>query len=429
MRTGSSTESGATGLNSERMGRDNLSLVLREIHRRGAVSRTGLAEQTGLYRQTIRSLVGQLEARGLVGEEPMASEGAPGRPSFLVRPRTDVVRVLAIDIEVDSIGVGIAGLGGEVLCSQREPRSRDAIDPARTLADVVEACRRLLEGTDLSLIRGVGVAVVGLVRRDDGFVRLAPNLGWHDVPLAQMLADQLGLGVPVHAGNEADLAILAEHIRGAAADAADAIYVSGEVGIGGGVIVGGRALIGHGGYAGEIGHMVVNPNGDRCGCGSVGCWETEVGEAALIRKAGRTLEGSHDRAVGRIIDAASQGDRAALEAMREVGRWMGIGLGCLVNIFNPEVIILGGLFARIHSLIADVVEAELRGRVSVALREDLEVRASRFGADGPLLGAAELALEPVLAHPDDLPEVVTSGRARTRHAGAGGGSRALVARA
>lgn len=410
------------GLNSERVGRDNLSTVLREIHRRGAVSRSELAERTGLYRQTIRSLVGQLETRGLVSEEPMASEGVPGRPSFLVRPRTDLVRVLAIDIEVDSIAVAIVGLGGETLRSQRISRPRDMATADRTLSDVVDACRRMLEGEDASRIRGVGVAVVGLVRRSDGLVRTAPNLDWHDVPLADLLEEELALGVPIHVGNEADLGGLAEHLRGAAADVADALYVSGEMGIGGGVIVAGRPLVGHGGYAGEIGHMVVNPVGERCGCGSVGCWETEVGEAALIRRAGAPADGLRDRVVTGIIDAAANGDPTALAAVREVGRWTGMGLGSLVNIFNPRVIVLGGLFARLHPLMADVLDEELGRRATAALREDLQVRSGRFGVDAPLIGAAELAFEDLLARPDDLPEITSPQRPRsTRQAAKGVG--------
>jgi predicted NBD/HSP70 family sugar kinase len=401
-----------TGLNSERVGRDNLSTVLREVHRRGAVSRSELAEHTGLYRQTIRSLVGQLAARGLVTEEPMAPEGAPGRPSFVVLPSSATVRVLAIDIEVDSVAVAIVGLGGERLKSMRISRPRDMVAVEGTIAEVVIACQQLLEGEDVSRVLGVGVAVVGLVRRDDGVVRMAPNLGWREVPLAQLLDQKLALGVPVHVGNEADLGGLAEHVRGAAAGLPDVLYVSGEVGIGGGVISAGRPVTGWGGYAGEIGHMVVNPAGERCGCGAVGCWETEVGEGALIRRAGRPSEGPRDRIVDEIIAAASDGDAHALSAVRQVGRWTGIGLGILVNCFNPRAIVLGGLFARLHPLIEETVNEELHSRVTVALREDLDVRAGRFGMDAPLMGAAELAFEDLLARPDELPVVEPTPRHR-----------------
>jgi predicted NBD/HSP70 family sugar kinase len=223
-------------------------------------------------------------------------------------------------------------------------------------------------------------------------------------------------------GNEADLGGLAEHVRGAAAGIPDTLYVSGEVGIGGGVIAAGRPVSGWGGYAGEIGHMVVNPTGEQCGCGSVGCWETEVGEGALIRRAGGPPEGLRDRVVNEIISAATDGDPHALDAVREVGRWTGIGLGILVNVFNPRVIVLGGLFARLHPLIEETENEELRRRVTVALREELDVRAGRFGMDAPLVGAGELAFEELLARPDELPVVASRQRNRALHRSTTGAS-------
>ena len=394
------------GRNSERIGRDNLSAVLREVHRHGAVSRSELAERTGLYRQTIRSLVGQLAERGLVDEDGTPTAGTRGRPSLVVRPRTDTVRVLALDIEVDSLAAAVVSLGGAVLRSC-VARPRDVADPAATIDALAAAAEMVLRSgrADAQGVLGIGVAVVGLVRRDDGLVRLAPNLGWTDVPLADLVAARLALGVPVAVGNEADLGGMAEHLRGAADGARDVLYVSGEVGIGGGLIVDGRPLDGHRGYAGEIGHLAVNPDGRRCGCGATGCWETEVGEAALVRRAGIADDDAGESAVARVLEAADAGDETARRAIADVGRWTGIGLASLVNVLNPEVVVLGGLLARLHPRIADVVDDELRRRATTALREGLTVRPARFGADAPLLGAAELALEPCLADPGSLPVV------------------------
>ena len=393
------------GRNSERIGRDNLSAVLREVHRHGAVSRSELADRTGLYRQTIRSLVGQLAERGLVDEDGTPTAGVRGRPSLVVRPRTDTVRVLALDVEVDSLAAAVVSLGGTVLRSVRVARPRDVADPAATIDALAAAAGAVLRAgsRDAQGVLGIGVAVVGLVRRDDGLVRLAPNLGWTDVPLADLVAARLALGVPVAVGNEADLGGMAEHLRGAADGARDVLYVSGEVGIGGGLIVDGRPLDGHRGYAGEIGHLAVNPEGRRCGCGATGCWETEVGEAALVRRAGIADADAGESAVARVLEAADAGDETARRAIADVGRWTGIGLASLVNVLNPEVVVLGGLLARLHPRIADVIDDELRHRATTALREGLVVRPARFGADAPLLGAAELALEPFLADPGSLP--------------------------
>jgi predicted NBD/HSP70 family sugar kinase len=400
--------SGFVGLNSERVRRDNLSAVLREVHRRGAVSRSELALHTSLYRQTIRSLVRDLEARGLVTEHATASEGAPGRPSLLVAARPDLVRALAIDIEVDSIGLGLVALGGQMLRSGRVPRTRRAGSAARSLAAVAAEVERFLAPEDLATIRAVGVAIVGIVRRGDGLVRLAPNLGWHDLPLADALRARLrlGPGVPIVVGNEADLGGLAEHVRGAAAGFDNMVYLSGEVGLGGGVVVDGRPLVGSGGYAGEIGHIVVSADGLPCGCGSTGCWETEVGEASLLRRAGVHGSGSRERQVAQVIAEALRGEPVATAAVEDLGRWMGIGLTGLVNVFNPQVVVFGGLFERLFPVMLPAVRAELERRVTPALLEGLEIRPSRFGSEAPLIGAAELALEGILADPLSLSEVI-----------------------
>jgi predicted NBD/HSP70 family sugar kinase len=174
--------------------------------------------------------------------------------------------------------------------------------------------------------------------------------------------------------------------------------VSGEVGVGGGFICQGRLLGGRNGFAGEVGHLPVNPAGTPCRCGSVGCWETEVGEEALLRRAGRS---STERrgAVDALLRDASDGDRRVLAALDEHGRWVGVGLSGLVNVFNPDRIVLGGLFARLHPFFSERVTWELDRRCLLATRTGVEVVPAALGVDSALIGAAELAFERLLADP------------------------------
>jgi predicted NBD/HSP70 family sugar kinase len=245
---------------------------------------------------------------------------------------------------------------------------------------------------------GIGVAMVGVVRRDDGLVASAPNLGWTEVPLGERLASALRTRAPVVVANEADLGALAEHRRGAAVGARHVLYVSGEVGVGGGVIVDGRPLTGVAGYGGEIGHFPVNPSGIACHCGAVGCWETEVGERALLRVAGRPIDGGSS-AVDAVLADAAAGAPTALAALDSVGRWLGTGLAGFVNVFNPELVVLGGLFGRIQPFVAETLDRELARRAMAAPRRLVRIAPASLGVDAPLLGAAELALEPLLADP------------------------------
>ena len=389
----------ASGQRSETVRRANLSTIVRELHLRGPLSRSDLVSSTGLTRGAIRGLIGELAASGLVREERNAPVGTPGRPSPLVCPRHERATVLALDIAVDSIGAALVGFGGEVIEHVRVDRARGHLAPQRITADLARLALPLIErhAARDSLI-GVGVAMVGVVRLSDGLVRLAPNLGWEDVPLAELLARRLKVDLPITVANEADLGALAEHRRGAAVGIDDLLYLSGEVGVGGGVIIDGQPLIGAAGYAGEVGHLPVNPEGGTCRCGSIGCWETEVGERALLRRAGRP-ESSSRAAVDAVIADADAGSDRALAALAETGEWLGIGLAGLVNLFNPSLVVLGGVFARMAPFVADEIASALDRRALRAPREVVKVVPTALGADATLIGAAETAFEPFLVDP------------------------------
>jgi predicted NBD/HSP70 family sugar kinase len=387
------------GQRSETVRRANLGAIVRALHEGGPLSRSELVARTGLTRSAIRALIGELASAGLAVEEGAVRLGTPGRPSPLVRiePRGGVV--LALDIAVDSLAVALVGLGGTVFERMRvdRPRTHSSVD--QVVADLVELAagvraRRPAVGP----VTGIGVAVVGVVRREDGLVSMAPNLGWRDVPLGERLAAAFATGIPISIANEADLGALAEHRRGAAVGVDDVLYLSGEVGVGGGLIVDGRPLTGAAGYGGEVGHIPFDPDGARCRCGSVGCWETLVGEGALLRLAGHPSAGGR-AAVDAVLAEAAAGSPSALAALAHVGRWLGIGLAGLVNVLDPRLVVLGGLFGRIHPFVRDALEHELDRRALAAPRALVRVVPARLGADAPLLGAAELALEPLLVDP------------------------------
>ena len=387
------------GQRSETVRRANLSAIVRELHAQGPLSRSDLVAKTSLTRSAIRNLIGELAVAGLVSEERATSLGTPGRPSPLVRLVPDSAVVLALEIAVDSLAAAVVGLGGEVFELVRADRRRghasvdDVVSDLIRLASVIRSRRP----ADDALI-GVGVSIVGVVRRTDGLVSMAPNLGWTDVALGEHLAAALGVSVPISIANDADLGALVEVRRGAAIGAENILFIAGEVGVGGGMIVGGRPMTGAAGYGGEIGHFPVNPLGSPCRCGSTGCWETEVGEDALLVRAGHRPSGGR-RGVERVLREASDGLASATTALAETGTWLGRGLAGLVNVLNPELVVLGGLFARIHPFVIGSVMAEFDRRTLPAPRSMVRIVPAMLGANAPLLGAAELAFEPLLADP------------------------------
>jgi predicted NBD/HSP70 family sugar kinase len=295
------------------------------------------------------------------------------------------------------MGAALVGLGGAPIETIRVDHPRGQLAVERVVDDLVALTTPMLSRVGGPLV-GVGVAVAGVVRRSDGLVTMAPNLGWVDVPLGLRLANALGVDVPIAVANDGDLGALAEHRRGAAVGVADVLYVSGEVGVGGGLIVADVPLTGAAGFAGEIGHIPVNPGGSPCRCGSVGCWETEVGEGALLELAGLPPD-SGRAGIERVLAEAAAGTPTAVAALEHVGRWLAIGLAGLINVLNPRLVVMGAMHGRIYPAVRATVEAELARRTLPAPHALVRIVPATLGPDAPLLGAAELALEPVLADP------------------------------
>jgi predicted NBD/HSP70 family sugar kinase len=380
--------------------RHNLATVLEHIHLSGPTSRSDLVAGTGLNRSTIADLIGELGALGLVEEGPGLTASGPGRPSPMVRTRPEGAVVLAIELSVDSIAVATVGLGGHVYDKMRVPRPRGRFSPQETVQDVAKLAEPFLASLPAQhVLSGVGAGVAGVTRRSDGFVHLAPNLGWRNVPLGAMLAAELGLSGQVLVANEADLGALAEHRRGAGTGVAHLIYVSGEAGIGAGLIVDGKPMLGSTGYAGEVGHTLINPDGQPCRCGAIGCWETEAGEAALARQAGLMLSPNGMGILDTIVARANAGNDLTIQALAEIGRWLGLGIGNLVNIFNPELVVLGGFYHVLFPFLESSVVEGARLRSLAGPGAVARITSSGLASDAPLVGAAELALSGVIANP------------------------------
>lgn len=390
---------GVSGI--EALRRANLRAVLREVHLHGPLTRAELTRTLGLNRSTIGGLTSALIDLGLVAEETAGPAGwtargpRSGRPSHLVVPRPENA-VVAVDLGVDSVEVALVGLGGSVLERRIRPHRRGRHDVRRVVEDVARMTCEILEVARPERFLGVAASVPGAVRARDGMVQFAPNLGWHGEPFTQLLSERLS--VPVRSANDANLGVLAEHLRGAAAGFDHAVYLSASVGLGGGFWVGGSLLEGAAGYAGEVGHLQVDPDGPECGCGSIGCWELKVGENRLLTLAGR-LPGGGPQAIAEVIASARAGEPRASAAVDEVAEWTGVGLRSLINVFNPEVIVLGGTMAQLWAGVGDRVEAALSRRGPLAPRSEVVVLPAQLGRDASLVGAAEMAFEALLSDP------------------------------
>ncbi|MEU7480918.1 ROK family protein [Lentzea sp. NPDC042327] len=376
-----------SGTRPDEIRRHNRTALLRRLHVDGPSTRASLAAELGLNRSTIKALVDGLAEAGVVAERVPALRSGAGRPSLLVLPQPHAAVVIAIDVRVEHVAMGFVGLGGEILGrdSWNLHRTRD---PGEVITHIVDSARLMADDLDATAV-GVGVSVPGVVRRADGHVHEAPNLHWTDVALGTRL--EAVLKVPVQVGNDAELGALAEHVRGAAQQSSDMVYISADVGVGGGVILSGQPLRGTGGYVGELGHMVVNPRGRQCYCGCTGCWETEVGEPALCRALGLP----DDAPRGAVVAALRALDDPSV--LDEFADWLALGLANIVNVLGPEMVVLGDLYTALPASVVDGVSAAVQRRSLVSRAVGgTQVVTSPLGRDAKLVGAAELAFEPVL---------------------------------
>jgi len=395
------------GATQDEVRRQNLASLVRILHVRGSTSRSDLTTLTGLNRSTVGDLTGELVDAGLVRETAPVGRGV-GRPSIVVAPNGERIFVLAFDVGVERTVAALVGLGGGVLARREVFRQRGTWTPGNVVRVITRLSGAVLaEAPPGSRCVGVGVAVPGVVRHADGFVRFAPNMGWVDVPFGARVRDALGVSVPVVVGNDADLGAIAEHQRGSASGVSNVVYVTGEVGVGAGIILDGRPMVGAGGYGGEVGHMMVNPRGRTCRCGRRGCWETEIGEEAVLAALG---VGSGDR-IDTVLASVRITPAGDVAALRPVGRWIGVGVANLVNLFNPEVVVFGGLLGQVVQLTRRQVLDGLAGALS-APREQVRLELPALGRDSALFGAAEAAFAPLLDEPLGLLVEPREARAR-----------------
>lgn len=385
--------------------RTNLGLVLRRLRDHGPRSRATLAAELGMTRSAVSTLVADLAERGLVRTGDL-ERGAVGRPGTSVELDGHAVAGLGAEVNVNHVSTMALDLTGEVVSEHKlgiDARAIAADEVLDRLADLVRETLADLAHRNIEAI-GLTVGVAGLVDRERDVLTHGPNLGWHDVPVGDLLRTRLGDAYPITVENEGNLAALAEATPGDPGRQ-DILVFFAEVGVGGGIVAAGRPLRGRQGYAGEFGHMIVEPQGRPCGCGRVGCWETVVGLRALLDLAADPDDPVRDPAMAiddRLAELnrrASLGDTRTLDAMAQVGGWVGVGAAMLANALNPAAVVLSGYFAAVGHHMRPAIESRLRDGVLAPDAGGTLVELSTLGFTAAVRGGAGLALDAVFADP------------------------------
>ncbi len=392
----------------------NLALILNTLHNEAPLSRAGLVARTGLNKGTISTMVKTLLEAGLIQEigiDPSSTD--PGRPAIYLETNPNGGYIIGAEIGVDFISIVTVNFAIEVV-SRRVESTLKYFNQQAILERFLFLLKESTEQVQKNgrPVFGVGIGVPGLVDTVNGNLLFAPNLGWENVPIKELV--ESAVDVPVYVANEANLAALGESYFGAGQNFDNLLLISSGVGVGGGIIINGRLIEGATGFAGEVGHITVQQDAEAlpCNCGNFGCWETVAGRTALFGRveasinAGQTswitevTGGDITRlSIPLIVEAARRNDPVARHALQETGEWLGIGIASLINIINPERVIFGGALISAYEFLIPAMKQTVNKRTWPWMREGVDIVTAEHGEDAAVMGSVAIVYQDVLNNP------------------------------
>jgi predicted NBD/HSP70 family sugar kinase/predicted transcriptional regulator len=373
--------------------RQNLADILRIVHHSNGATRSEIASETGLNRSTVLDLLNSLEQRGLVVQSQNSGGNEIGRPSITVSTSNKIVSIAVLP-RLSQLDLAVVGLGGTIITQARLPLAKGvtAEQAAKKASGWIESIRETLpEGT---LISGIGVAAAGPVRFGKGEIRFAPSLNWNEVPFVELLEKDTEL--PVAMDNDAGLWCSAEQRFGVGRGHQNMVLLIGvNGGIGGGGVVNGEVVRGHDGYAGEFGHMRISDSEQLDYSGIPGTLEAMVRREDIVSTLG----------LGEVDDeqlfiAISQSNSASLDKLLKSHiNYLGRAIGILLNIYNPEVLVLAGFLETFIKLKKEELLESIRSQSLHFSSENLEIVTGTRGNDLLAVGVAELGFQNLMQNP------------------------------
>jgi N-acetylglucosamine repressor len=376
----------------------NSHLVLRTIYERQEISRADVARETRLTRTTVSDVVADLMDQGLV-EEIGYGPSAGGKPPILLSIAADSRHLIGIDLASEEFRGAVVNLRGQVRHQIHEPLHGQ--DGEAALALVYEIVQKLIAATNSPLL-GVGIGSPGLMDPMNGVVRHSVNLDWHDLPLRDLLEKRFGL--PVYVANDSQVAALGEYTFGDGPGVENLVMVKVGRGIGAGIVLNGQLFHGETFGAGEIGHVAVVENGERCRCGNFGCLETVASARAIVSQA-RTLaavnpdsrlhqftSSSEEITIETICRAVEAGDEQVQQMVRRAGHYLGIAAANVVGLLSARRIVIAGSVACLGQILLDAIRQEMVKRSLAVLANEAEIAVSSMDSDIVILGASALVL-------------------------------------
>jgi len=388
----------------------NRSIVLNVIRDKGPLSRADVSRRTKLTRSTVSSIVSYLTKKNLVRETGLSSSGV-GRRGILLELNPKAYYIVGIDLGTLNTIAAVVDLEGKIVERVEHPTNGE-----KNRDDVIErvkaAIHEVISASNLNLqkIAGIGLAVPGLVDSKKGMILFIPNFGWKDTPLREILEEEFH--TPIFIDNNANAMALSEAQFGIGRGVKNFICVNIGIGIGSGVIINREIYRGETECTGEIGHTTVDYNGPKCSCGNNGCLEVMAAGPAIARRAVKAIREGRKTVITELVEdnlnqitaavvarAANQGDRLAREIMEKTGEYLGTGIANIINLFNPQMVIIGGGVAQAGNLIFDPLKRIMKKRAFSVPAKVVKITTPSLGRDCTVIGAASLVLKEIFKSP------------------------------
>jgi glucokinase-like ROK family protein len=382
----------------------NLSLLLNLIQANRPISRADLARHSGLSPATVSGIVNHLVRDGLVVEKAVG-DSSGGRPPIMLALNPDAGYVVGVKLTETTVVTALTDLNAQV--RQRLTVPLAGADDPETVSDALSrAVTQLMRASGLNRarLRGVGVGLAGIINASRDTLRYSPIFNWRNVPIRQMLRKRLR--VPVYIDNDVNTLTMAEKWFGAGRGVDDFLTITIGRGIGMGIVVRGQFYRGSNGGGGEFGHIVIDPNGPVCDCGKRGCLEAFASDPALLRDAAAAIQAGRllgltkrSLTIERLVDAAQRGNETAQQLFADAGRWLGMSIANLINVFNPKLILISGEGVRNGEAMFEPMREAIHALAVPELLADAEIRIEPLGDDAWARGAASLVLHELFKPP------------------------------
>lgn len=401
-----------TGVSTQTLRKVNKSLVLSIIHNHDPISRAEIAKIANLSVATVNNLAAELLKEKII-IETRYQESTGGRKSGLLEINSDNLFLIGVELGETEITTLLANSKLEKKALKKTSIDESENKPDKIISAIIASINSVISDHNIPLekVLGVGVGVPGLVDRDRGISIFAPNWGWHDVPLKEKI--EQALGIPTYVDNGAKVMALGEKWAGAAQGTSNVIALIIGTGLGAGIIVNGKMCRGASESAGEWGHMIINVNGPKCSCGNRGCLEAYAGVSAIARRTKEILLSSKKdsalrqlgnikpaKLVKKVINAALENDPIATQILKEIGKYLGIGIANLVNLFNPEIVIIGGwVEIEAGKILLPVIRSTVKEHALEFPFRSTEIVISKLADEAIVIGAATMVLRKFLQPP------------------------------